>query len=330
MMNKRSLLKTMGALAASSLCGYPFAANAQSRPYPSRPITLVVPYGAGNTADVQGRFVAQQLSTLLGQSVIVDNRPGAGGVGAINQVVAAAPDGYTLLLAGASSAISQSLFKPAPFDMLKSFVPVSMLSATDVLILVRKESKLQKLDDFVREAQEKKGAMMVGVSLLGTTQHLSAELFKLSAKANFTIVPYKTASAVSTALLAGEIDVAFELVTPMIGMLQSDRVRALAIGSAKRSELFPAVPTVAELLGLPSFNVTAWGMVVAPAHTPDAIVQRLNRDIQRVLSQPEVVQKFKDAGQRVLGGTAAQARDLLAGEITRWGNVIAEAKVSLK
>ncbi|UUZ64579.1 tripartite tricarboxylate transporter substrate binding protein [Polaromonas sp. P1-6] len=250
--------------------------------------------------------------------------------GAINQVAAAAPDGHTLLLVGAGAAISQSLFKPAPFDMLKSFVPVSTLSATDVLILVRKDSKLQKLDDFIREAREKKGAMMVGVSLLGATQHLSAELFKLSSKANFTIVPYKTASVVSTALLAGEIDVAFELVTPMIGMLQADRVRALAIGSAKRSDLLPAVPTVAELLGIPSFDVTAWGMVVAPAHTPDAIVQRLNRDIQRVLGQPEVVQKFKDAGQRVLGGTAAQARDLLASEITRWGNVIAEAKVSLK
>lgn len=328
-MNKRSALKAMGALAASSLYGHPFAVHAQSRPYPSRPITLVAPYGPGNTADVLGRFVAQQLSVLLEQPVVVENRPGAGGVGAINQVAAATPDGHTLLLVGAGAAISQSLFKPAPFDMLKSFVPVSTLSATDVLILVSKESKLQNLEDFVREARGKKSAMMVGVSLLGTTQHLSAELLRLSAKLNFTIVPYKTASAVNVALLGGEIDVAFELVTPMIPMLQAGRVRALAIGSAKRSDLLSTVPTVAEL-GFPGFDVTAWGMVVAPAHTPDAIVQRLNRDIQRVLGQPEVAQRFKASGQRLLGGTAAQARELLASEITRWDNVITEAKVTLK
>ncbi|HSV82750.1 MAG TPA: tripartite tricarboxylate transporter substrate-binding protein [Ramlibacter sp.] len=327
MMNKRAFLKTIAAVPAASFCSLPLVAQAQS--YPSRPITLVAPYGPGNTADVLGRLVAQQLGALLGQPVVVENRPGAGGVGAIKQVAAAAPDGHTLLLVGAAAAISQSLFKPAPYDMLKSFVPVSTLASTDVLILVGKDSKLQKLGDFVREARQKKGSMMVGVSLLGTTQHLSAELFKLNSKLGYTLVPYKTASALSAALLAGEIDAGFELITPMMGLLQGGQARALAIGSAKRSELLPQVPTVAEL-GIPAFDVTAWGMVVAPARTPDAIVQRLNREIQRVLAQPEVAQRFKDVGQRVFSGSPAQARDFLASEITKWDAVITEAKVTLQ
>lgn len=329
MMDKRAALKAMGALAVSNIAGYTGAVQAQAAPYPVRPITFVAPYGAGNAADVIGRFIAQQLSALLEQPIVMDNRPGAGGVGAINQVATAAPNGYTLLMLGAGAAISQSLFKPAPFDLLKSFTPVAPLTAADVLVLVRKDSKLQKLDDFVREARKANSSMMVGVSLLGTTQHMSAELLKLAGKLNFTVVPYKTASAVNTALLAGEIDVAFELVTPVLAMLQADRVRALAIGSAKRSDLLPAVPTVAES-GFPSFEVSAWGIVVVPANTPDAIVQRLNADIQTVMKQAAVVQRIKDSGQRPLLGTAAQTRELLASEIARWGHVITEAKVSLK
>jgi tripartite-type tricarboxylate transporter receptor subunit TctC len=327
-LNKRSLLKVLGTLPAGYLCAHPMAAYAQSGAYPTRPITLVIPASPGNTADIGGRLIAQRLGSLLGQPIIVENRPGAGGIGAIKLVASAAPDGYTLLLSGTAMAVSQSLFKPAPYDMLKSFVPVSMVSATDVLILVRADSKLRKLEDFIREATQNKGGLTVGISLLGTTQHLSAELLKLNTKVDYTIVPFKSASALNTALLAGDIDVEFELVSAMMGQLKGGRVRALAIGSAKRSELLPDVPTVAEL-GKP-FDVTAWGMIVAPAQTPDAIVQRLNREIQRVLAQPDVAQQLRDLGQRVQGGSAAQASDFLTSEIAKWGNVVSEAKISLK
>jgi tripartite-type tricarboxylate transporter receptor subunit TctC len=330
LLNKRSLLKVLGALPAGYLCAHPVAAYAQSQPpYPTRPITLVIPVGPGNTADMGGRLIAQRLGASLGQPVVVENRPGAGGVGAIKQVANAAPDGYTLLLGGTGMAISQSLFKPAPYDMLKSFVPVTMVSATDVLILVRKDSKLRSLEDFIREARQKKGGLTVGISLLGTTQHLSAELLKLNTKVDYTIVPFKSASALNAALIAGDIDVEFELVSAMMGMLQGGRVRALATGAAKRSDLLPDVPTVAEL-GNPNFEVTAWGMIVAPAQTPDAIVQRLNREIQQVLAEPDVAQQLTQLGQRVQGGTAAQARDFLASEITKWGNVIRQARISLQ
>lgn len=329
MLNKRSLLKALGTVPAAYLCAHPVATFAQARPYPVRPITLVLPVGPGNTADMAGRLIAQRLGALLGQSVIVENRPGAGGVGAVKLVAGAAPDGYTLLQSGTGMAISQSLFKPPPYDMLKSFVPVSMLTATDVLILVRADSKLRKLSDFIREAKDKKGGLMIGVSLLGTTQHLSAELLKLKASIDYTIVPFKSASALNAALLAGDIDAEFELVSAMLGLLKAGQVRALAIGSASRSELLPDVPTVAEL-GHPAFDVMASGMIVAPAKTPDAIVQRLNHEVQRVLAQPDVAQQLKDFGQRVQGGSPAQAHDALEGEIVKWGNVVRDAKISLQ
>lgn len=329
MLTRRPILKAIGALPAALAFALPGAAFSQARPYPSKPITLVVPYGAGNTADVLGRLVAQKLGTALGQQVIVDNRPGAGGVSATNLVASAAPDGYTLLMLGAAAAITQALFKPAPYDVLKSFTPISTLTTTDVLILVRKDSKLRTLNDFIRQSKERGDGLMVGISQLGTTQHLSAELFKLNTKTGYTIVPFKTASTLTTALLGGEVDVAFELITPAMSLLQSGQLRALAIGNAKRSELLPDVPTVVES-DVPYFEVMAWGMVVAPAKTPDAIVQRLNLEIQKILAQPEVMQRFKESGSRAHGESVEQARTFLTSEIAKWDRVVKETKVSIK
>jgi tripartite-type tricarboxylate transporter receptor subunit TctC len=226
-------------------------------------------------------------------------------------------------------AISQALFKPQPYDMQKSFVPVSTLSSNDVLFLVRKESKLNRIEDFIRDARERKGQLMVGIALLGTTQHLAAELFKTRGNVDYTIVPFKSASAVSAALSAGEIDLAFEFVPPTLGSLKSGHLRALAIGNAKRSDVLPDIPTIAEL-GIPNFDVASWSMIVAPVQTPDAIVQRLNNEMQRALSQPELAKRLRDSGIRVLGGTPAQARELMASELRKWSTVISDAKISVQ
>lgn len=329
MLKRREFMKVAGALPLAWSGVAPLAAYAQGRDYPTKPITLVVAFGPGNAADTIGRLLAQHLSSFLGRQVIVENRPGAGGVGAVKQVAGAAPDGHTLLYIGAGVAISQGLFKPQPYDMLKSFVPVCTVSSNDVLLLVRKDSPLTRVEDFIREAREKKGDLMVGVSLLGTTQHLSAELFKLRAKVNFTIVPFKTASAVATALVAGDIDLAFEFVPPMLAQVRSGQLRAMAIANAKRSEVLPDVPTVAEQ-GVTGFNVSSWGMIVAPAHTPAPIVQRLNQEMQRALRQPDVVKRLAEMGVRAPGGTPAQAHQLMSSEIVRWRNVISESNISLK
>jgi len=158
----------------------------QGQSYPSGPITLVVPFAAGNSGDILVRLLALKLGGSMGQPVVVENRPGAGGVGAINRVADSVPDGYTLLLIGTGSTISQSLFKPQPYDLLKTFSPVSSLTETQVLILLGKDSRLNNLADFIREARVKNNRLMVGVSLLGTTQHLTAELFRLNAKVDYT------------------------------------------------------------------------------------------------------------------------------------------------
>jgi tripartite-type tricarboxylate transporter receptor subunit TctC len=320
-------MKAAGSLPLVWSATTPLAARALD--YPTKPVTLVVPFGPGNAADTIGRLIALHMGNTLGQQVIVENRPGAGGVGAVKMVAAAKPDGHTLLYIGAGVAISQGLFKPQPYDMLASFAPVSIASSNDVLLLVRKDSKLTQLEDFIRIAREKKGQCMVGVSLLGTSQHLCAELFKQRAQVDFTIVPFKTAAAVATGLAAGDIDLAFEFVPPTLPLVKSGQLRALAIANAKRSEVLPDVPTIAEQ-GLPGFNVASWGMIVAPKNTPDAVVQRLNREVQRTLDQPDVAKRLADIGVRAPGGTSAQAYELLSGEITRWRNLIQEAKISLK
>ncbi|WP_159917773.1 tripartite tricarboxylate transporter substrate binding protein [Pantoea sp. 18069] len=329
MLNRRVLMKAAGSLPLAWSAATPWSALAQGPAYPSKPVTLVVPFGPGNAADTIGRLIALHLGNALSQQVIVENRPGAGGVSAVKQVAAAKPDGHTLLYIGAGVAISQGLFKPQPYDMLASFAPISIASSNDVLLLVRKDSPLTQLEDFIRAAQEKKDRCMVGVSLLGTTQHLSAELFKQRAKVDFTIVPFKTAAAVATALSAGDIDLGFEFVPPMLSLVKSGQLRALAIANAKRSDVLPDVPTIAEQ-GLAGFNVASWGMIVAPKHTPEAVVQRLNQEVQRALLHPDVARRLADIGVRAPGGTTAQAQELLSSEIVRWRNVIHASNISLR
>ena len=243
MVNKREILKAVGTLPLAWWSIQPVAGYAQSRGYPSKPITLIVPFGAGNASDTTARLLAQQLSGSLGQQVIVENRPGAGGVVGVKLLARAAPDGYTLLFIGAGVAISQSLLKPAPYDMLKDSVQVSTVSSDDVLILVPKDSRFKNLEDFIREAKERGAAMTVGINTLGTLQHMAAALFKSRAKLDYVIVPFGTASGLLNALVAGEVDVAFEYASPTRGLITDGKLRALAICSAKRSDFLPEVPS---------------------------------------------------------------------------------------
>ncbi len=329
MLNIRNTWKAIGILLLAGCGVLPLTGIAQDKSYPTKDIVVVLPFAPGNAADTSTRLITRSLSELLGHQVIVENRPGAGGVGAVKQVAAAAPDGYTLLYVGVGSALSQSLFKPPPYDMVKSFVPISTTSSNDVLLLVSKDSKLKTLKDVIQEAKARGDRFTVGIPLLGTMQHLSAELFKSREDLDYAIVPFKSSGNLNTALRSGDIDIAFDFLPPTQSFIRAGSLKAIAIGNAERSPNLPEVPTFTEL-GVPDFKVASWGMFLAPANTPPEIVEYLNKNIQLALQDPAVSKRLGEIGTRIFGGTAKHASDFMASEIVRWGDVIRAAKIELR
>lgn len=305
------------------------SALAQTAPWPTKPITMVAAYAPGNSGDTSSRLIAHRMGSTLGQQVVIENKPGAGGVGAVKQVAAAAPDGYTLLAAGAVLPITQSLFKPAPYDLLRDFAPVSAVLANDVLLMVRNDSKYKLLADFVQDAGKRREGVMVGVSQLGTSQHMCAELFKARTGVTFTVVPYKSTAALGNALLGGDVDVIFELTNSSQPLRQTGKVRSLAVSAANRNDALTDVPTMQEQ-GVAGVEVSSWGMILAPAKTPDAIVQRLSTEIQKALQHPDSLKVTQALGSRVIAGSPAQARELVASELARWQKLVAVANIALR
>jgi len=286
------------------------AAPAFAQTFPAKPITLIVPFAPGGGGDSIARVVAQK----MGVRVVVENRPGAGGVAATQFVARTTPDGHTLLLLGNTQAISESLIKSLPYSILKDFIPISRLTVSQVTVLVGKNSSLRTLSDLIREAKARPGRITVGIGLIGTTQHLSAELFKSKTGLDLTIVPFKSVANIYAGLVSGEIDVAFELVSGSIGHIKSGALRALAIGSDKRYAGLPDVPTVAEA-GVRDYEVWAWSMIAAPTGTPTPIVERLNSELVNALEQADVRRRIEELGSTPMGSTPQQAQEFLANEV---------------
>ena len=299
---------------------------AVAQTYPPKPIRLVVPFGAGGVADLTARTVAQKMAEGLGQSVVIDNKPGAGGVVAGDAVAKAAPDGYTLLLMSNGTAVSAGLFKSLPFDTAKDFAPVSTLGFFDLSIVVADNSRFKTLGELLAYARANPGKLNVGTINVGSTQNLAAELFKTSAGVDVQVVPFNGTPAVITALRGGQIDAAVEILSPVVPQINARALRALAVMGEKRSATLPDVPTVAES-GLKGFNVASWNAVAAPAKTPAAVVQRLNREIQAALKTPEVQKQLLAMHIEARGGSPEQLGQLLASETQRWGDVITRANI---
>ena len=299
---------------------------AVAQTYPTKPIRLVVPFGAGGVADLTARTVVQKMAEGLGQSVVIDNKPGAGGVVAGDAVAKAAPDGYTLLLMSNGTAVSAGLFKSLPFDTAKDFAPVSTLGFFDLSIVVADNSRFKTLGELLAYARANPGKLNVGTINVGSTQNLAAELFKTSAGVDVQVVPFNGTPAVITALRGGQIDAAVEILSPVVPQINARALRALAVMGEKRSTTLPDVPTVAES-GLKGFNVASWNAVAAPAKTPAAVVQRLNREIQAALKTPEVQKQLLAMHIEARGGSPEQLGQLLASETQRWGDVITRANI---
>ena len=318
-------MKRRGLLFATGGWALACSARAQAA-WPTRPITLVVPFAPGGIADITARTVAQAMGGTLGQTIVVDNRPSAGSVVATSAVAKAAPDGYTLLLMSNANAVSTGLFRKLPFDIVKDFAPITTLGFFDLGVFVASDSRFRSLKDLVAHAKANPGKLTVGSISVGSTQQLAAELFKTKAGIDALIVPYKGTPAVLTALRAGEIDVAFEILGPMLPQLGAKVVRALAVTSDKRYPGLTDVPTVIEA-GVPGFVVASWNALAAPAGTPLAVIARLNRAATDAVAEPAVQQHLQALGVRAQAGTPKQLEALLAAEIRRWGEVIRAAKI---
>ncbi len=299
--------------------------RAQGR-FPDRPITLIVPFAPGGIADITARAVAEQMTRSLAQTVIVDNRPSAGSIVASQAVAQAAPDGHTLLLMSNSNALSVSLFRKLPYDTLKDFAPVSTLGFFDIGIFALASSRFANLGQAVAWARANPGKLNVGSIAVGSTQHLSAKLFETVAGIDTLVVPYKGSPAVLTALRAGEIELAFEIVGPMLPQVAAGAVKALAVSSSQRNPALPQVPTVQQE-GVAGYDVASWNALAAPAGTPQEIIERLNRTAREAVASPAVQDKLGRLGMRLAASTPADLQGLLAGEIKRWAEVIARSKI---
>jgi tripartite-type tricarboxylate transporter receptor subunit TctC len=296
------------------------------QPWPSRTIRLVVGYGPGGVADITARMIAQKLSLALGRQVIVENKPSAGLIVATELVAKAEPDGYTLLHLNYGNAVSAALYHKLPFDTVHDFAPISAMGFFDVMVLANKGSPLSSIKDVISMAKATPDKLNIGTVSIGSGQHMAAELFKASTGLDLTIVPFKSTPALINALRSNDIQVAFEISAPVLALVKSGDLKALAISSPKRSAILPGVPTMMEA-GVAGYQVTAWNGIAAPAKTPRAIIERLNREVNAALADPDIRQKFQNFGIDARGGSPEELRDLLAGEIGKWKELVERTKM---
>jgi tripartite-type tricarboxylate transporter receptor subunit TctC len=315
----------LGAALAVSLLGMAAPAQAQAA-FPSKNVRIVVPFAAGGVGDLTARIVAQKLAELLGQSVVIENRPGAGGVVAADTVARAEPDGHTMFLMSNGTAVTAGLFKSLPFDTVKDFTPVSTLGYFDIAVVVPATSPYKTLGELVAFAKANPGKLNVGSINIGSTQNLAAELFKSTAAIDAQVVPFNGTPALIGAIRGQQVDVAVEILAPMLTQIQGGAVRALAVTGEKRSIVLPDVPTAVEA-GVKDFVASSWNALAVPSKTPRPVVDRLQRDIATALADPGVREKLRGLNIDARSSTPEQTAALLASDIRRWSGVIERANI---
>jgi len=324
----KQLFSTFGGLAAlvlaAAVAGVGSPAVAQ--PFPSKPVRILLPYAAGGIGDLTARVIAQKMSENMGQQVIIDNRAGAGGVPAFQAGLQAPADGYTLVMGGNGTAISQSLFKSLPYNILTDFVQVSAMSKFSLVLLVSPDSKFRSVADLVAYGKANPGKLNFGTSNIGSTQHLAAELFKSVAGVDAQVVPFKAAAGLVTGVRSGDVDVVFDFLPPMLPQIKGGNVRALAVASDKRSPSLPDVPTTAEG-GLRGYEVQSFNAVSVKTGTPRPVVERLNKELVTAINSPDVTQKLREMNSEPYPLTPEQTRQLMITEIARWKAVIERANI---
>jgi tripartite-type tricarboxylate transporter receptor subunit TctC len=302
------------------------AGNAFSQTFPSKPIRIVVPFGPGGVADITARTVAPKMAEGLGQQVIIENKPSAGGVVAGQDVAKAEPDGYTLLLVSNGTAVSRALFKTLAYDPERDFAMISTIGFFPLVILTDPKSPLKSVSDVIAEARKNPGKMNIATIGIGSTQNLAAELFRSTAGINAQIIPYKTTGDVVTAAKSGDGSLIFEILAPMTSHIKSGNLRALAVTSAKRFAGLADIPTAIEG-GLAGYDVASWNGVAAPVKTPRAVVDRIHQEVAKAVAAPDVQKRFADLGVEGRASTPEELRNFFASEARRWSQVVETAKI---
>jgi tripartite-type tricarboxylate transporter receptor subunit TctC len=307
--------------------GWTGAAKADAK-FPDRPVRIVLPFGPGGVADVTMRLIAQKLSERMGQNFFIENRPGAGGIVGAKTALSYPADGYTFYLAGNGTAISQSLFKSLPYDIINDFVPVAFLAQFDMLLASKADTPNDTVQKVVAFSKANPGKLNFGTVAPGSTQNLSAELFKQVTGANVTLITYKTTPELATAVVRGDIDVAFDYLAAFRPSLKSQQIKIIATGGADPHEELPGVPTV-KSAGY-DYEVASWNALNARTGTPPEVIAKVNAEINAINKTLEVKKRMTELGMEPLSGTPEQLRQRMLFEIKRWSAVIDKAGIPRK
>lgn len=320
--------KALFAMATAAALALAFAPKAEAA-WPDRPMKLVLPFGPGGVADVTARILADRLEKKFGQRVVVENMPGPGGIQAARTVINAAPDGYTMAYITNGTAISVAAFNKLPFDPVKEFEMVSMVGTFDLVFVVRSDSEIKTLGDFIKAAQAQPGKLNVGTISVGGTQNLGGELFKSTSGLNIQIVPYKNSPDIVVALLRNDVQMMVDFPPAVQGQVNDGRLKILAVSSPKESPLFPGIPTI-DKAGVKGYEVISWNGVGLPKGTPKEIVDTLNKAIREVVAMPDVKEQYAKVGVVAVASSPDELIARLVADIKKWDDVIVKAGIPKK
>jgi tripartite-type tricarboxylate transporter receptor subunit TctC len=311
--------------AAALVAGVCLSSGALADAWPSKPIKFIVPFAPGGVADVVTRAVTPKLSEALGQPIVIENKGGAGGTLGTSQGAKAAPDGYTFIVPAASHTTTPSLYSKLDFDPVKDFVPVTEIAAVPYLLVVPVSSPVRTLNEFIALAKAKPGTLTYGSAGNGSSNHLAGELLASAIGAPLLHVPYKGSAPALTDLLGGQIAFMFDTINTSTQYIKSGRLRVLGVGTTKRSKIMPEVAPIADTI--PGFEAATWVGLLAPAGTPREIVERMQREIEKVVHQPEVQERLSVSGAEPVASTPEQFGGYLVSEIRKWDRVVKQANI---
>ena len=316
-MGRRAFLGSLLALMAGASSSYVAAQPV----FPSKGLRIVVPFAAGGVGDLTARIVAAKLAERLGQAVVIENRPGAGGVVAAESVARAEPDGHSLFLMSNGTAVTAGLFKSLPFDTVRDFAPISTLGFFDISVVSHPDAPFKSFAELLTYARANPGKLNIGSINIGSTQHLAAELFKSSAGIDAQIIPFNGTPALIGALRGRQVDVGVEILAPVLTQIRAGALKALAVAGERRSPVLPDVPTATEA-GVAGFQASSWNALAAPAKTPRAVIDRLAREVAATVADAEVQSKLRELNIDPRSSTPEQTTALLVNDIQRWSRVI--------